>query len=160
MLKWILPLLASAVLPASAAYIYEFTGSRTSTQSGSFTGATFTLILEAPILEDSYFEPGPQLICNQCGSISFFVDAVSLWLTSTPSQVVSYQIAGSIGYNFFFPPAAFETPGTHESIMLAGIHDGRLETREAEPEPTPEPAALSMLAAGLGLVIWASRRKC
>jgi hypothetical protein len=148
-------------LPLSGVITLAFGQPVTSTGrvvEASFTFAAFTLILESPILEDMYFEPGLQLSCNQCGSVSFFADAVALWLTSTPSQVVSYQIAGAIGYNFFFPPAAFETPGTYESIVLVGIHDGVLEVRGLESEPAPEPATFPLLAAGLGLIIGAARR--
>ncbi|MCU0246782.1 MAG: hypothetical protein MUC42_09415 [Bryobacter sp.] len=158
MLAKALALLMLCVLPVPASFVYEFTGSRTTNNPDDFYGVSFSLVLESPVTTDSFFSQGEGLLCSHCGGVWFITDAESQFLAPAPSQAVVYSILDSISYNFYFSPEAFSTPGSYETILLGGLHDGTLVVRDAIVEDTPEPPGYLLLLSGLAVVIGCVRQ--
>jgi hypothetical protein len=141
MKRLLLPLLAGliAVAAAQAGTIYTFSGT-----SSSVDGSMSFTLTTTPVTSDTTFLPGAELTCNQCDSITFFVDAVASGFTWSPSSAVAYAVQGAGTANFYFEAGSFTSNGTHASILLPGTNDASL-TVSGATSATPEPSTFGLL---------------
>jgi hypothetical protein len=155
----LLPLLAHANV------VYSFTGTGV---LGAGQPVTFTLSVpfyitatgSTGLTPDASFVPGPQLTCDYCSRIDFYVDAVARGFTDVPSNTVGYGVTnGSIftSYFFYFAPQSFTVNGTYTDVI--GPLFANQGTLVVSGTPVPEPGTLTLSGLTIAGLRWLRKRR-
>jgi hypothetical protein len=144
---------------ASASVIYSFTGTYQGDGGQLMGPVSFTLTVPTGVTADTTFSPSPQLVCDACDQINFYVDAVAHGFTSTPSNAIGYGLPGGTGYIFYFDPSSFVANGTYTDVIGSWFPNQGTLTVSGAASPSPEPGTILMLGSGLLGVASLARRK-
>lgn len=160
-IKTMAALAASLAFAASAhaATTYSFSGFfGQPSPSGDFT-ATFSITVPSLITADTVIDASGMTQCQTpvgaCTSVGFYVDAAAAGFAPEHPEWEAIAFSNDQGTSYYyFDGTTFTTDGVHSDVF--GIGPATLDVRTAA---VPEPASMSLLLAGLGLMGVAARRR-
>lgn len=157
--RFVAVLLFALPLLSHANVVYDFSGTGVPNQVATFTLTVpnyITATGTTGLTPDASFVPGPQLVCNVCTRIDFYVDAVSRGFVSVPSNTVGYGVTNGqffTSYFFYFAPQSFTVNGTYTDVLGNGFPNQGTLIVSGTPVPEPGTFGLFSLAVtGLGLL--------
>jgi hypothetical protein len=159
-------LMASA--PASASILYSFTAFSSfgfGPDSNEQFSGNFDLITPDFVTAGATFLPSDLI---DCAAVSNFGPATCTgegFLTGFAGSdlTISFGVQGTttgVGIFYYFVPAAFNTPGSYDTVEFGADQAGHLVVTDlgGTSPGVPEPAAWTMMIAGFGLAGSALRR--